>query len=231
VAVLSLASTVIAGAAPTVSAAQVETLPSQQNIPLPLPPNPAPPLTNQNQPQGNESTIPQHLPGSQGQTRDIPLPQVFRGCWRGSVPSIDTLEPIEPEAARTVWLTKSYMLCYKQAGYNGQWQLTFAEGSVSDRRQVSDQRQAIKVKAVSGPDRAELTAYLHFRARPLTMFGMPGFGPSNTLDELTHLHCSVTPDKDAMDVRAAVFVENNNQPYANITWHTRFVRTTPDNGG
>jgi len=146
------------------------------------------------------------------------------------VPRIDSLEPIDPRARDTIWLTKSYTLCYKQTGYNGKWELTFAEGAVSDWRQVSDQRQVIKVKTVAGPDSAELTAYLHFKARPVTMFGMPGFG-INTLDELTHLHCYVTPDKTAMDVSAAVFVENNNEPYANITWHTRFVRAEPEYGG
>jgi hypothetical protein len=226
-AALWLALTLVAGTAGPAMAGQVETLPAQQSIPLPPK---APPLTQQNQPEENESTIPPQLPGAQRDTREIPLPQVFRGCWRGAVPRIDTLVPIDPAARRTVWLTKSYTLCYKQAGYNGKWQLTFAEGAVSDRRQVSDQRQVIKVKSVNGPDRAELTAYLHFRARSLTMFGVPG-GEVNTLDELTHLHCSVTPDKSAMDVRAAVFVENNDQPYANITWHTRFVRTTPGVGG
>jgi hypothetical protein len=227
-AALAVASLLMALPADRVLAGQVETLPTQQTIPLPS--RPAPPLTNQSQPQENENTIPQQLPGSQGDTREIPLPQVFRGCWRGSVPRIDSLEPIAPQARQTIWLTKSYTLCYKQTGYNGKWQLTFAEGEVSDRQVVSDQRQVIKVKSVSGPDRAELTAYLHFRARPLTMFGMPGFG-MNTLDELTHLHCYITPDDGAMNVQAAVFVENNDRPYANITWHTQFVRTAPDTGG
>ena len=228
-AALGLALAVLSGAAKPVSAGQVQTLPSQRNFTLPS--KPALPLINQDQPQGDASTLPQQLPGAQGNTREVPLPQLFRGCWRGSVPRIDSLVPIDPASRHTVWLTKSYLLCYKQAGYNGKWELTFAEGSVSDRRQVSDQRQAIKVKSVSGPDRAELTAYLHFRARPLTMFGMPGNGAANTLDELTHLHCAVTPDQSAMEVRAQVFVENNDRPYANITWHTQFVRTTPDNGG
>lgn len=218
----------IAGAAARVTAGQIKTLPSQQNLPLPQPE--LPPPGTQNQPQQNESTIPPQFPGTQGATREIPLPQVFRGCWRGSVPQIDTLTPIDPDAAHTVWLTKSYTLCYKQTGYNGKWVLTFAEGSVSDTRQVSDQRQSIRVKSVSGPDRAELTAYLHFRARPLTLFGLPGRG-INTLDELTHLRCYVTPDQTAMEVRAAVFVENNDRPYANITWHTRFLRADPDTGG
>jgi hypothetical protein len=80
------------------------------------------------------------------------LPQVFRGCWQGSVPRIDTLQPIDPDAGRTIWLTKSYVLCYKQTGYNGKWDLTFAEGSVTDRRRVLDQRQSIRVKSVTGAD-------------------------------------------------------------------------------
>jgi hypothetical protein len=221
---LVLSLLIFLGCGGPVSAGQVQELPSQQTVPLP-PRSVQPPVTR-GQP-NSEVTIPKKLPGLQNGTRDIPLPEVFRGCWRGSVSRIDTLDPIDPDAARTIWLTKSYMLCYKQTGYNGRWQLTFAEGEVSDRRQVIDQRQSIRVHSISGPNNAELTAYLHFRARPLTIFGLPGNG-INTLDELAHLRCSITPDQMAMDVEAAVFVENNNRPYANITWHTRFSRVSPD---
>lgn len=125
--------------------------------------------------------------------------------------------------ARLIWLTKRYTLCYKQAGYNGKWQLTFAEGTVADRREVSDQRQLIRVKSVSSPNRAELTAYLHFRTHGLVAFG--GIARPSTLDELTHLHCNVQPERDLMTVSAAVFVETNGEPYAEVTWHTNFFRT------
>jgi hypothetical protein len=123
-----------------------------------------------------------------------------------------------------IWLTKLYTLCYKQAGYGGRWQLTFAESSVAQRHQVSDQRQLIQVKSVSGSDRAQLTAYLHFRAPQLNGLGMPT-GVINTVDELTHLDCNVLPGADVMEVRAAVFVENDNRPEANVVWHTRLART------
>jgi hypothetical protein len=195
-------------------------LPSQQFVP--------PPSTSRINPQPNQSqtekTIPPVLAAPQGATREIPLPEVFRGCWRGSVAQIDSLVPLDLSAGRTIWLTKSYTLCYKQVGYNGKWRLTFAEGSVADRRQVRDQRQSIRVKSVSGSDRAELTAYLHFRAPVVGMFGSPT-GLVNTMDELTQLHCYITPDQSTMEVRASVFVENDDRPYANITWHTRFLRT------
>jgi hypothetical protein len=206
----------------SVQAGQIETLPSQQSLP-PLP-APRPPLVHQHQNQNQEETIPPTLPGVQGPTREIPLPEVFRGCWQGSVPQVDSIVPLDPMAGRTIWLTKSYTLCYKQAGYNSDWVLTYAEGGVANRREVSDQRQAIKVKSVSGTDRAEITAYLHFRAPSVGLFGAPT-GIVNTLDELAHLHCYVTPDQQVMEVRATVFVEQNNRPSVNIGWHTRFYRT------
>jgi hypothetical protein len=199
-------------------AQQVQTLPSQQNVPLPQ--ATPPPFTHQ---PGGES-IPPMIPGPQGNTREIPLPEVFRGCWSGSVERVDSIVPLGSSSRHLIWLTKSYTLCYKQAGYSGRWKLTFAEGSVSDRRQVTDQHQLIKVKSVSAADRAELTAYLHFRAPEITSFGMRT-GVINTLDELTHLYCEVMPGGNEMEVRASVFVENDDQPNASIMWHTRFVRT------
>ena len=200
-------------------AGQVQTLPSQQNLP-PLAASPAP-FTNQNQ--NREMTIPPTLPGSQGATREIPLPEVFRGCWRGSVAQVDAIVPLDRNAGQTIWLTKSYTLCYKQAGYAAKWVLTFAQGAVADPRQVRDQRQAIKVKSVDGPDRAEITAYLQFRAPTVTLFGMPT-GIMNEQDELSQLHCQVNSDQQTMEVRATVFVETNGRPSVNIAWHTRFFR-------
>jgi hypothetical protein len=202
------------------TAGQVQTLPSQQNLPAPDPS--LQPFTNQNPENG--MTIPPTLPGGQGATREIPLPEVFHGCWRGTVPQVDSIVPLDPDAGGTVWLTKSYTLCYKQAGYAGKWVLTFAQGAVADPRQVRDQRQAIRVKSVDGPNRAEITAYLQFLSRSVNIFGVPT-GIVNEMDELSHLHCYVLPDQQVMEVRATVFVETNGRPAVNIAWHTRFFRS------
>jgi hypothetical protein len=78
----------------SVQAGQIETLPSQQSLP-PLP-APRPPLVHQHQNQNQEETIPPTLPGVQGPTREIPLPEVFRGCWQGSVPQVDSIVPLDP---------------------------------------------------------------------------------------------------------------------------------------
>jgi hypothetical protein len=203
-------------------AGQIQNLPSQQSLPQPL--QTPPPLEQQ---PGGTLSKPPIVPGPQGNTREIPLPQVFHGCWAGEVPRVDSIEPLSPDAGHIAWLTKSYTLCYKQTGYSGRWQLTFAEGAVSDRREVSDQRQSIRVKSVSGPEQAQLTAYLHFRAPQLNIFGQPT-GSINTLDELTSLDCLVVSGGGAMQVRAQVFVEMDDEPYARIIWHTRLMRAASD---
>lgn len=202
------------------SAGQVQTLPSQQNLPAPRPS--VGPFGTQHH---DELTIPPpSMPGAQQGTTEIPLPEVFRGCWHGTVPQVDSITPLDPNAPGTIWLTKSYTLCYKQLGYNGRWVLTFAQGAVADPSRVQDQRQAIKVKSVDGPDRAEITAYLHFRSGGVNIFDRPS-GIVSVQDELAHLHCYVMPGQQVMEVRATVFVETNGRPSVNIAWHTRFYRS------
>lgn len=199
-------------------AAQLETLPSQQ---IPQARSTAPPMIRQ--PAEPSPGVPFELPAPQHNTREIPLPDIFKGCWAGSVATVDSMQPLNSDMGRLIWLTKTYTVCYKQTGYNGKWKLTFAESAVADRREVIDQRQAIKVKAVSGPNRAELSAYLHFRTRGFVGFG--AIARPSTLDELTHLHCDVRPELNLMKVEASVFVETNGEPYAEVTWHTNFFRT------
>jgi hypothetical protein len=200
-------------------AGQVQTLPSQQ-VPQSTP-TPRPFIR---QP-GENQRLPV-FPGPQGNTREIPLPQVFRGCWSGSVPDVDSFRPLRPDAVNLIWLTKTYTLCYKQAGYSSKWQLTFAESKVANPREATDQRQSIKVKAVNGPNRAELVGYLHFRTHAFVNFW--GAAKADTLDELTHLHCDVIPEQEMMAVKAVVFVERNGQPDVSLTWHANFFR---DMGG
>ncbi len=197
------------------SGGEVQTLPSQQ-IPATQPS--VPPVRHQ--PSDSGSRL--HLPAAQGNTRELPLPRVFRGCWSGSVYRVDSIRPLNPNLGRLIWLTKNYTLCYLQSGYNGKWQLTFAEGTVAARSEVSDQRQSIKVDSVTGRDRAELTAYLHFRTHGFV--GLGGVARPSTLDELTHLHCNANPEHNLMFVSAEVFVETNGEPYAEVTWHTNLFR-------
>jgi hypothetical protein len=206
-----------------VLAQQIQVLPSQQKPPaenLPhLPPS------------SQEETIPSVptlpvIPGDQGSnTREIPLPEIFKGCWSGEVARVDSMIPLTPNAVHVRWLSKLYMLCYKQVGAGDRWHLTFAETSVAQRSMVSDQRQSISVKSVAGRDRAELTGYLHFRAPQVNLFGLRSSNV-NTLDELSQLHCTVSPDRDAMDVYAEVLVENDDEPWVKITWHTQLLRTS-----
>ena len=209
-------------------AAGVEVLPSQQSPP-PLPAPQPPPISSRQEQTIPQRAIPPHPPmGLGSNTREIPLPQLFHGCWSGSVPAVDSIQPLQEGEPPIIWLTKLYTLCYRQTGANGEWQLTFADNSVADTNRAVDQRQVIKVKAVISPDQAELSAYLHFRAESIGLFGMPT-GNLNTLDELADLHCRMTPDRGAIEVEANVFVESNAAPYAEMTWHARLERTSEAN--
>jgi hypothetical protein len=203
-------------------AQQIQILPSQQKPPTE--PLPRPPTPSQEQTIPSMPPIPVTPNGQGSNTREIPLPEIFRGCWSGEVAQVDSMIPLTSSAMHVRWLSKLYTLCYKQAGSGDRWRLTFAETSVAQRSMVSDQRQSISVKSVAGRDRAELTGYLHFRAPQVNLFGLPS-NTVNTLDELTQLHCTVSPGRDAMDVQAEVFVENDDQPWVRITWHTRLLRT------
>ena len=204
-------------------AEQVQVLPSQQKPSVEnLPRDQPAPSQSETIPTLPEQPV---MPGGPGSNmREIPLPEIFRGCWAGEVAAVDSMTPLTPEAVHVRWLTKLYKLCYKQVGAGDRWHLTFAETSVAQRSMVSDQRQSVSVKSVAGGDRAELTAYLHFRAPQVNLFDLPS-GVVNTLDELTQLHCTVTPDHSAMDVQAEVFVENNGESWVKMTWHTRLLRT------
>lgn len=204
-------------------AQQVRVLPSQQKPSAEdVPPDQFAPSQSKTLPSMPPHPVMPDIPGSN--IREIPLPEIFRGCWAGEVPEVDSMTPLSPDAVHVQWLTKLYKLCYKQVGASDRWHLTFAETSVAQRSIVSDQRQSVSVKSVAGGDRAELTSYLHFRAPQLTLFNLPS-GVVNTLDELTQLHCVVTPDHQAMDVRAEVFVENNGESWVQMTWHARLLRT------
>ncbi len=222
---ITLAAALAAGLTPAPGLSQaVQVVPSQQKPSAP----PQTPAAQMPHPEISPAPL---NPGNLGSnTREIPLPNVFRGCWFGQVPDVDSIRPLSPDAGHIRWLTKAYTLCYRQIGYSGRWQLTFAEGSVANRAIVTDQRQVMRVKSVEGPDRAVILSYLHFRAPQVNPFGMPT-GIVNTLDELTHLHCTVSPDDGAMEVAADVFVENDSKPWVEMTWHARFVRIGNRPGG
>ena len=226
---------VVADGSQKAIAGQTQTIPSQTQPEISAPPpitrqpgaypSPANPVMPG---QGNTREIPPPpapapIAPQPGQTREIPLPEVFRGCWTGQVADVDSIQPLRYGTGRPVWLTKSYTLCYKQVGNSDRWHLTFAESSVSDTSEVSDQRQSIKVRSVSGPDRAELTAFLHFRAAQGDVLGLLT-GATLVVDELTTLDCTIAPDHGVMSVSARVFVEDNNAPTFRVIWHTRFLR-------
>jgi hypothetical protein len=46
-------------------------------------------------------------------TREIPLPEVFQGCWQGQVTHLDSLRALSGQPPG-LWITKTYHLCYRR---------------------------------------------------------------------------------------------------------------------
>ncbi len=169
-------------------------------------------------PPGSRLEIPPAPPSkSSGDRSVLTLPPVFRGCWRGTVSSIDSLTILNAHAAMVRWLPKSYTFCYRRGGLQEQWELAFGEGKVTDSAMVSGQDQWVRVDSIGGPDRASLRAYLRFNT------GSNSGDPSRK-DEWTELDCRAEPDGSAMNVSARVNVQIDGVPSVLITWHARFRR-------
>ncbi len=113
--------------------------------PTPIPP-PPPPLV----------TIPIPLVNAQPV-----LPPVFRGCWQGSVESVDSITRAPGGHKLGYWTPKTYRLCYKRVG-DGPYQLTFGETDVVATAKIKYSKGSVEIKRTDGRSYAELRAFLHF---------------------------------------------------------------------
>jgi hypothetical protein len=146
------------------------------------------------------------------------LPPVFRGCWEGTVQSVDSIERAPGGHPLGYWTPKTYRLCYKRVG-NGPYQLTFGETGVVATQKIKYSQGRVEIQQTDGRSYAELRAFLHFdeyRAGP--NFG----GDTFAVDEATVLECKI--DGDQMRVIADVDGRREDQPWFRAHWRTVFVR-------
>jgi hypothetical protein len=161
---------------------------------------------------------PVHQPGDSN-TLEIPLPQSYRGCWRGVVSEIDSLLQISPPQIAE-WVPKTYRICYVQSA-NGTFHPVVSETGMLVRDQVSNTRGQLKVISTDGRTAATMRAYLHFEESALDPFGTLEDQVFGEVDELTNMQCRI--EGDVMRVEGWTYAEWNRQPWASITWHTDFV--------
>ncbi len=204
-----LAALVSIVAARPIEAAQV-TLPNQQSGAsgtLEIPP-PAP--------QGAQPAPTAIAPGGQS-TLEIPLPQVFRGCWTGVVADIDSLKMYSPPEI-SQWVPKTYRICYVRSA-DGPFHPTISQtGMVDVSGQMSNVRGVLKVISTDGKTTAQMRALLRFDESTRNVFGYSR--KVGTVEELTNMSCRI--EGGVMHVTATVFGQWNGSPWCEMTWHADF---------
>ncbi len=144
------------------------------------------------------------------------LPAVFRGCWQGQVPLLDSIVRLPGARKVGYWTPKTYRLCYKRVG-TGPFQLTFGETGVAPTEKITNARGHVNALATDGRAWAKMRAQLHFDEYPP---GAVGLGPTFAVDETTTLDCRIASDR--MTVRADVYGTRDGEPWFRARWHADF---------
>lgn len=183
-------------------------MPQQPYVPPPKPaPSPPPPPPINIPPINIPMMVPQPV-----------LPPVFRGCWEGTVESVESIERAPGGHKLGYWTPKTYRLCYKQVG-NGPYQLTFGETGIVATQKIKYSRGRVEIERTDGRRYAELRAFLHFDEYAS---GANYGGATFPVDEATVLECQIAGDQ--MQVIADVDGRREDEPWFRAHWRTTFIR-------
>jgi len=149
-----------------------------------------------------------------------PLPEVFRGCWEGVVPAVDTLRRLPGAPPTGPWAAKTYRLCYRRVG-NGPFELQFTDLGIAHHHLITNPGGRLEVVSSDGRSYATMQAQLHFDERYIR----PTFMHETfAVDEKTDLNAQIVGDE--MRVTARVYGERDGMPWFEATWHAIFVHTS-----
>jgi hypothetical protein len=153
------------------------------------------------------------------QVLEIPLPENFKGCWRGTVTDLDSRRRVGgwwPPAFLMIWTAKTYEFCFLQRGI-GAWELIY-NSQRDDKPEMMEQRDSsLAFVSMDGPGAVVLKATMVLAQRT-------GLTSGAVDDETTLLHCQIASD-GTMAVRGDLNVNRNDLPWAEATWHANFVLT------
>jgi hypothetical protein len=156
-------------------------------------------------------------PGEQS-TLEIPLPQVFRGCWHGVVENIDSLTMLGPPEI-SAWVPKTYRICYVRTA-DGPFHPTISEAGMLDSSgQLSNVRGVLKVISTDGRTSARMRALLRFDESGRSRFGYRR--KVGAVEELTNMDCRI--GGGVMHVEASVYGQWNGRPWCEMRWHADFA--------
>lgn len=157
-------------------------------------------------------------PPTYGNQNQPVLPAVFRGCWKGTVDYVDSLERLPGGAKLGFWTPKNYRLCYRRIG-NGPFVPTLTEAGIEQNDRITNAEGRLTLVSTDGRSYASMRSDLNFdeyRARP-SYFGSNTFA----VREVADLNCSI--ERDGMHVSGVVTGWRNEVPWFRARWHAVFV--------
>jgi hypothetical protein len=148
------------------------------------------------------------------QVLEIPLPERFRGCWRG-VAVLDSQQQISKRWPAVKFSPKDYKLCFVERGL-GEWQFTYGESHVdAENSNGVEQEQSVEFLRIDGST-AVLQARLVLGSRPTGKY---------TTIENTTLRCELADGPGAsMRVGGDIVADVDGEPWRAATWHADFAR-------
>lgn len=147
------------------------------------------------------------------------LPAVFRGCWDGRVPYLDSIERMYGAPKVGIWTPKTYRICYRRVG-NGPFELTFSQVGVDPSMKIINPTGRMDLISTDGRDAARMRAQLHFDE----YYASHRFeNHTFAVDEETILDCAIQ-GSGAMLVRGSVFGQRDGSPWFRASWHAVFAR-------
>jgi hypothetical protein len=196
-----------------------ETIPSNPMVAQPSSPPPARPYQAPQAQTPEEAGVPP--PASMEQTQPI-LPDMFHGCWRGQVDTLDAIVRLPGAAKLGTWTPKTYRICYKRYG-SGPYQLTLTETGVAPDNRIVSPTGTMRLLSSQG-NTAMMLGSLHFDEYFPATVGFFGFGNQETfpVDETTKLRCIVAPD--GMHAWATVNGTRDGAPWFRAYWHALFYQ-------
>ncbi len=145
-----------------------------------------------------------------------PLPAVFRGCWKGQVNELDSIQRLPGAHKVGFWTPKTYRLCYRRVG-GAPFTLTFSETGVTPTDKIINVRGEVVALSTDGRAFAKMRSDLHFDEY-YTDRGLRG--TTFAVDEVTMLDCRIKNDQ--MFVSAEVHGTRDGEPWFRAYWHAGF---------
>jgi len=157
-------------------------------------------------------SAPAEAAGVEKQVVELPLAEMFGGCWKGEVLKVDSMRTLNGWPPLGFWHPKSFTMCFERRG-SGRWEVSYSSARLETAPSPYFQQVSQSLRVLSGGDEDSLVVESRIRFRDSW----------SVKDETMTIHLHAAPP-DALRAQAMVLVEMNGAPWMEASWHTDFRR-------